>query len=60
MLIPVGLYVADGDYLFPSAADENKLIPDIWWPSAFGRQELAIYRRELVIPAGLEVIPVDF
>jgi hypothetical protein len=29
MLIPVGLYVADGDYLFPSAADENKLIPDI-------------------------------
>jgi hypothetical protein len=60
MLIPIGLYSADGDYLFPSTADGNKLIPDIWWPSACGRRELAIYRRELVIPVGLEVIPVDF
>jgi hypothetical protein len=27
-LITVGLYLDDGDYLFPSATDENKVIPD--------------------------------
>jgi hypothetical protein len=28
MLISVGLYLADGDYLLPSVADGNNVIPD--------------------------------